>query len=83
MLAPTSGPEAGGSSSSRQDGAGEGGSSGGGTTQQPLTATAAIRQLFSTEDPTALFRQLDEDFIKPHLLLDGGSGRGGGGNGSH
>ena len=43
----------------------------------PLTATAAIRQLFSTEDPSALFRQLDEDYIKPKLLLDGGGGRGG------
>ncbi|KAL8304709.1 hypothetical protein RB597_004218 [Gaeumannomyces tritici] len=40
-----------------------------------LSATAAIRQLFSTEDPSALFRQLDEDYIKPKLLLDGGSGR--------
>ncbi|GAB1320402.1 monovalent cation:H+ antiporter, CPA1 (nhx1) [Madurella fahalii] len=50
--------------------------------QQPLTATAAIRQLFSSEDPSALFRQLDEDFIKPKLLLDGGNGRGGG-SGSH
>jgi sodium/hydrogen exchanger-like protein 6/7 len=74
-------PEA---SSSRQDGAGEGGSGSSTHQQPPLTATAAIRQLFSTEDPTALFRQLDEDFIKPHLLLDGGSRRdGGGGNGSH
>jgi sodium/hydrogen exchanger-like protein 6/7 len=49
----------------------------------PITATAAIRQLFSTEDPTALFRQLDEDYIKPKLLLDGGRGGGNGnGNGS-
>jgi sodium/hydrogen exchanger-like protein 6/7 len=39
-----------------------------------LTASAAIRQLFSTEDPSALFRQLDEDYIKPKLLLDGGPG---------
>jgi len=45
-----------------------------------LTASAAIRQLFSTEDPSALFRQLDEDYIKPKLLLDGGPG-GRGGNG--
>ncbi|KAH8880454.1 putative sodium/hydrogen exchanger protein [Thozetella sp. PMI_491] len=45
---------------------------------QPITATAAFRQLFSTEDPSALLRQLDEDFIKPKLLLDGGNGRGGG-----
>jgi sodium/hydrogen exchanger-like protein 6/7 len=63
-------------------GAGESGS-GGQQPQAPLTATAAIRQLFSTEDPSALFRQLDEDFIKPTLLLDGGNGRGGGGSGSH
>ncbi|KAL2024497.1 hypothetical protein VTK56DRAFT_8308 [Thermocarpiscus australiensis] len=65
------------SSSSRQSASAEGGAG------QPLTASAAIRQLFRTEDPTALFRQLDEDFIKPKLLLDGGSGRGGGsGSGS-
>jgi sodium/hydrogen exchanger-like protein 6/7 len=68
-----------GGSSTRQDAAGEEGRS---TQQPPLTATAAFRQLFSTEDPSALFRQLDEDFIKPHLLLDGGNGRGGGGPGS-
>ncbi|KAK3333448.1 Sodium/hydrogen exchanger family-domain-containing protein [Cercophora scortea] len=48
---------------------------------QPLTATAAFRQLFSSEDPSALFRQLDEDYIKPTLLLDGGGGRGGHGGG--
>lgn len=70
----------GGAGPSRQTGAGEAGSGAG--QQQPLTATAAIRQLFSTEDPSALFRQLDEDYIKPHLLLDGGSGRNGG-SGSH
>ncbi|KAK3504586.1 Sodium/hydrogen exchanger family-domain-containing protein [Neurospora crassa] len=44
---------------------------------QSLSATAAIRQLFSSEDPTALFRQFDENYIKPKLLLDGGTGRGG------
>jgi sodium/hydrogen exchanger-like protein 6/7 len=48
---------------------------------QPLTATSAIRQLFSSEDPSALFRQLDEDFIKPKLLLDGGGRGNGGGSG--
>jgi len=50
-----------------------------------VTATAAIRQLFSTEDPAGLFRQLDEDFIKPTLLLDGGGGgrANGGGNGGN
>ncbi|KAK3340885.1 Sodium/hydrogen exchanger family-domain-containing protein [Neurospora tetraspora] len=44
---------------------------------QGLSATAAIRQLFSSEDPSALFRQFDENYIKPKLLLDGGTGRGG------
>lgn len=48
------------------------------TGQEHISATAAIRQLFTTEDPSALFRQLDEDYIKPKLLLDGGpAGRGG------
>ncbi len=41
-----------------------------------MSASAAFRQLFSTEDPSALLRQLDEDYIKPKLLLDGGNGRG-------
>ncbi len=48
-----------------------------------ISATAAIRQLFSTEDPSALFRQLDEDYIKPTLLLDGGGGGRGGGRNDH
>lgn len=48
---------------------------------QPITATAAIRQLFRTEDPSALFRQLDEDYIKPKLLLEGRSGNGNGNGG--
>lgn len=47
----------------------------------PITATGAIRQLLSAEDPAGLFRQLDEDFIKPRLLLHGDGGRGGGGGG--
>lgn len=49
------------------------------------TAAAAFRTLFRTEDPSALFRQLDEDYIKPTLLLDSSHGRGGGGgpSGSH
>ncbi|KAK3295834.1 Sodium/hydrogen exchanger family-domain-containing protein [Chaetomium fimeti] len=79
MLTPGGGGGAGtegGAGPSRQAVPGEGGSGAG--TQQPLTATAAIRQLFSTEDPSALFRQLDEDYIKPHLLLDGGNARNGG-----
>ncbi|KAI0168476.1 putative sodium/hydrogen exchanger 3 [Pestalotiopsis sp. NC0098] len=41
---------------------------------QPVSASAAIRQLFTSQDPQALFRQLDEDFIKPKLLLDGPGG---------
>ncbi|KAL7823418.1 sodium/hydrogen exchanger [Trichoderma gracile] len=49
------------------------------TSSTPITsATGAIRQLLSTEDPASLFKQLDEDFIKPHLLLHGDGGRGGG-----
>ncbi|KAK6843730.1 Sodium/hydrogen exchanger [Apiospora arundinis] len=47
----------------------------------PVTASSAIRQLLSSHDPQALFRQLDEDFIKPTLLLDGPGGPGGPGNG--
>ncbi|KAI5868138.1 sodium/hydrogen exchanger [Durotheca rogersii] len=38
----------------------------------PVSARAAFRQLLSSQDPHALFRQLDEDYIKPKLLLDGG-----------
>jgi sodium/hydrogen exchanger-like protein 6/7 len=43
--------------------------------------TSAISQLFSdiSEDPSSAFRQIDEGFIKPHLLLDPGNGQGGGG----
>ena len=50
-----------------------------------FTATGAIRQLWAAEDPAGLFRQLDEDYIKPKLLLHGDGGRhqgGGGGNGN-
>lgn len=44
-----------------------------------MTATGAIRQLWAAEDPAGLLRQLDEDFIKPKLLLHGdGTGRGNG-----
>ncbi|OAA55562.1 sodium/hydrogen exchanger [Niveomyces insectorum RCEF 264] len=63
-------------------GSGAGSSSGNtfaGLTGAGMSATAAIRQLFSTEDATALLRQLDEDYIKPKLLLDGNNGRGNGG----
>ena len=43
----------------------------------PVSASAAIRQLFTANDPQALFKQLDEEYIKPHLLLDSGNGSGG------
>ena len=57
-------------------------------------APGAVSQLISeiSEDPANSFRLIDENFIKPHLLLDPGSGspspapphgRGGGGSGSH
>ncbi|KAL1969010.1 hypothetical protein VTN77DRAFT_844 [Rasamsonia byssochlamydoides] len=41
--------------------------------REPLSARSALRELFSggpTGDHAAWFRQLDEDFIKPKLLLD-------------
>lgn len=50
-----------------------------------VSASAAIRQLFTAQDPQAMFRQLDEDFIKPKLLLDidgSGGGPSGGGRGN-
>ena len=48
-------------------------------TSTPLAgATNSIRNLLrgATGDHTAWFRQLDEDFIKPHLLLDQHQGQG-------
>ncbi|KAG6066934.1 hypothetical protein E4U32_004977 [Claviceps aff. humidiphila group G2b] len=56
------------------------------STNTPITsATGAIRQLWSAEDPAGLFRQLDEDFIKPKLLLHGDAHNrhGGGGGPAH
>jgi sodium/hydrogen exchanger-like protein 6/7 len=50
-----------------------------------LSARSAITQLFSgtSDDQAAWFRQLDEGFIKPTLLLDQNQGAGrGGGSGS-
>ena len=50
-----------------------------------LTATGAISQLLhgTVDDHAAWFKQLDEGFIKPKLLLDGGKGgRHGGPSGS-
>jgi sodium/hydrogen exchanger-like protein 6/7 len=36
------------------------------------SATGAVKQLFSdiSHDPAAAFKQIDEGFLKPHLLLD-------------
>ncbi|KAG6051437.1 hypothetical protein E4U17_006178 [Claviceps sp. LM77 group G4] len=52
------------------------------STNTPITsATGAIRQLWSAEDPAGLFRQLDEDFIKPKLLLHGDAHNRHGGDG--
>ncbi|KAH8158802.1 hypothetical protein CIB48_g9452 [Xylaria polymorpha] len=48
----------------------------------PLSTRSAIKQLFTTQDPQALFRQLDEDYIKPTLLLDGTNSGGGPSGGS-
>jgi sodium/hydrogen exchanger-like protein 6/7 len=49
-----------------------------------ITASGAISQLLhgTAEDHAAWFRQLDEGFIKPKLLLDGGKGPHGGPSGS-
>jgi sodium/hydrogen exchanger-like protein 6/7 len=48
-----------------------------------ITASGAISQLLhgTAEDHAAWFRQLDEGFIKPKLLLDGGKGPHNGGPG--
>ena len=52
--------------------------------EPPLSATGAISQFFSntSDQHAAWFKQLDEGFIKPKLLLDQ-SDKGGGGNGGH
>lgn len=59
----------------------------GGSGTGGVGARRAIRQLLHVEDPAVLFRQLDEDFIKPTLLVDGGrnghGSSGGGGGGSN
>lgn len=40
-----------------------------------ITASSAIRQLWAADDPASVFHQLDEDFIKPRLLLHGDGAR--------
>ncbi|KAH7159976.1 Sodium/hydrogen exchanger family-domain-containing protein [Dactylonectria estremocensis] len=56
--------------------------SSGETPAPSMTATGAIRQLWAAEDPASVFHQLDEDFIKPRLLLHGDGPRGNGNGGS-
>lgn len=48
-------------------------------------AAGAVSQLISgiSEDPAGAFRQIDEDFIKPHLLLDHGHSFSSHSGGSH
>jgi sodium/hydrogen exchanger-like protein 6/7 len=48
-------------------------------------AAGAVSQLISglSEDPAGAFRQIDEDYIKPHLLLDHGHSGGHGSSGGH
>ncbi|KAL1608411.1 monovalent cation:H+ antiporter, CPA1 (nhx1) [Paraconiothyrium brasiliense] len=43
------------------------------------TATGAVKQLISdiSQDPANAFKQIDDGFLKPHLLLDPKSGGGG------
>lgn len=42
------------------------------------SATGAVKQLISglSQDPAGAFRQIDDGFLKPHLLLDPGKGPG-------
>lgn len=42
------------------------------------TATGAVKQLFNeiSHDPANAFKQIDDGFLKPHLLLDQGKGPG-------
>lgn len=42
------------------------------------TATGAVKQLFNeiSHDPANAFKQIDDGFLKPHLLLDSGKGPG-------
>jgi sodium/hydrogen exchanger-like protein 6/7 len=46
------------------------------------TATGAVKQLFNeiSHDPANAFKQIDDAFLKPHLLLDPGKGPGPGPN---
>lgn len=45
-------------------------------TSRVATATGAVKQLISdlSQDPANAFKQIDDGFLKPHLLLDPGKG---------
>lgn len=55
----------------------------GATNPERLTARGALNSILSatTEDAGTLFNRLDENFIKPHLLLDPKTSKHGGGGG--
>lgn len=52
--------------------------SGPGESSRVATATGAVKQLISdiSQDPANAFKQIDDGFLKPHLLLDPGKGAG-------
>jgi len=54
--------------------------SSGGESSRVATATGAVKQLISdiSQDPANAFKQIDDGFLKPHLLLDPGKGSGSG-----
>lgn len=57
------------------------GNRGAGSSGEPsrvATATGAVKQLISdlSHDPAGAFKQIDDGFLKPHLLLDPGKGPG-------
>ena len=55
-----------------------GASSGAGESSRIANATGAVKQLISdiSHDPASAFKQIDDGFLKPHLLLDPGKGAG-------
>ena len=54
------------------------GASTGGEPSRVATARGAVKHLISelSQDPAEAFRQIDDGFLKPHLLLDPGKGPG-------
>lgn len=76
---PTSGTRGGGLADETTGGGGGGGGSGG-VGGSILTARGAISTILNatSEDAGNLFQKLDENYLKPHLLLDPGVPKGGG-----